>query len=254
MMKHESNKRRLFLFSSLILILLLLFFFLTGYLKTTPARLIGAAFCHQIVERSPGHDFPFCYRCSGIFLGIISGIAVCLLSKKTEGLSGIKELLLFLISALLFVLDALNSSTYLNSFLYKDQVYTRFLSAFPMGFMLGLIVIRIAFYLFKVDIPAAQYRNISVIALFPFFFAAAFIMLFSSNHFIYRILSVFSCAAALGILSILYAILLKAVGLLLNKNLRTGSAVLTGIILAAAQICAFGGTHLLLKSHFGLIF
>ena len=248
------KKRLIFFYFAGFQILIMLFFFLKAYLETTPAGLIGAAFCHQIAARSPRPDFPFCYRCTGIFLGILNGIMAFLLSKKRGGLPSVKVLCIFLVSVFLFFLDALNSSDDLNSFLYKDQFYTRFLSAFPMGFMLGSIVCSTAFFLFRSnDLPSADEKNIAAV-LFPVCCLADFFMLFSRNPFLCGTLSVLSCTAAFCILVLLHSILVKAIGLLLHKNRKNVHVFFAGMILAGAQICLFGGLHLFLKTKFGLIF
>ena len=60
---------------------------------------IGALSCHQIYERSftfRGYQFPVCARCTGIFIGHIAAIFLCIMRVR---ISLIISVLLILITA-----------------------------------------------------------------------------------------------------------------------------------------------------------
>ena len=119
---------------------LLSFSLLCILLKIHPDRLIGAAFCHQIASRSPSPNFPFCYRCCGLFFGITWAILSRSIIKRDRRVFSAGEIALFFFSFVLFISDIANTSPYIGFRLYTDQPATRFLSAFPFGFSLAEII------------------------------------------------------------------------------------------------------------------
>ena len=123
-----------------ILITVFVFALCCILLHSSPDRLIGAAFCHQIPGRSPAFSFPFCYRCSGLFSGVFCGLAVFLISGGEKKLFSVKQMLFFGLSLIVFLLDILNSSKFPFFRLYPETVGIRFLSAYPLGFSLALLI------------------------------------------------------------------------------------------------------------------
>ena len=237
-----SGKKERFL-CLLILIVLGVFIFLCIHFENTPFRLIGAAFCHQITERSPSAAFPFCYRCSGIFMGIFFGLLTIILRGKTESLPRKKELLLFLAAFLIFLIDAFNSSVWMNSRFYPDQVRTRVLSAFPMGFLLGFLVGKTAFWLMEWEKPFPQFNGLPAAAVFPVSWGFSFLLIFSGINLLIGLSGLICCAGAVIILTILYTTLVKSICLLLKQDCPAKQALLTGALIALSQICLLGGLH-----------
>jgi uncharacterized membrane protein len=64
-----------------------LFLFVEPHDALTKADLIGFATCHQIPERSlhiDGHQLPLCARCTGIYIGMLSGWLWLIARKRTR--------------------------------------------------------------------------------------------------------------------------------------------------------------------------
>ena len=104
-----------------------------GWLAATPdgvlgkARAIGYAVCHQIAARSFHiHDepLPLCARCTGIYLGIMVGIALFAARGRLRSarLPAVRFLLPLLALAGLIAFDGINS--YLSLFDFYTPIYT----------------------------------------------------------------------------------------------------------------------------------
>jgi uncharacterized membrane protein len=64
-----------------------LFLFVEPHDALTKADLIGFATCHQIPERSlhiDGHQLPLCARCTGIYIGMLSGWLWLIARRRTR--------------------------------------------------------------------------------------------------------------------------------------------------------------------------
>ena len=226
------------------LIVPVLFIIVCVFLHTSPARLIGAAFCHQIPNRSPEYNFPFCWRCSGLFSGIFFGWIANIFGKKSKKIYSPTELFLFFVSAGLFLIDILNSSKFPGFSLYPESVKMRLISAYPLGFMMILIIYRIL----------SRWTNgVSVSKTFGGLFLPIImiggviltdIILFSHNYplsLIFRYLLAFS---ALALLTTLYTILILCIIELRNQTCALSSAFAVGCMIAMVHIMIFGGIHI----------
>lgn len=111
------------------------------------ARAVGYAVCHQIAERSfhaHGHQLPLCARCTGLYLGVLTGIAVFAARGRLRGarLPGYRVLAVLVVLGATYALDGLNS--YLSIFAFYTPVYAphntlRLLTGLAFG--LGMITV-----------------------------------------------------------------------------------------------------------------
>lgn len=110
-------------------------------------RAIGYAVCHQIAERSfhaHDHQLPLCARCMGLYLGVLTGIAVFAARGRLRGarLPGVSVLAVMVVLGATYALDGLNS--YLSIFEFYTPVYAphntlRLLTGLAFG--LGMITV-----------------------------------------------------------------------------------------------------------------
>ena len=111
------------------------------------ADAVGYAICHRMDVRSfHTHDrqLPLCARCTGIYLGVLTGLAFMAGRGRTRsaGLPPVKLLLVMALSGAAFAFDGLNS--YLSLFTFYHPIYTpnntlRLITG--MGFGLAMITI-----------------------------------------------------------------------------------------------------------------
>jgi uncharacterized membrane protein len=104
-------------------VILALLAVLGGWIPFTPPGLegkadaIGYAFCHRIGERSfhiGDMQLPFCCRCSGMYLGAMTGLAyLAIRGKKKSGLPHWSVMVVLGIFLAAFGVDGLNSYIYL---------------------------------------------------------------------------------------------------------------------------------------------
>lgn len=224
---------------------MLLFLALCLFLHTRPDRLIGAAFCHQIPSRSPSFGFPLCFRCSGLFLGIFWSLTFSLLSERSEKLFSAAISAGTIAALFLSLLDIVNGKDFFPVQWYADTPNIRFLSSFPLGFMLVQLISPIFFTLSEPFRPVGKIRrNIFILPAFLIGAAVSYLIIFSES----RILSlVFRWPAALcaGIfLLTLYFVLIKCIFLLRNKACGNRAALSAAFSIALLQICIIGTIHL----------
>jgi uncharacterized membrane protein len=135
---------------ALILALLIIgaFLFSPPYNVLDKTRLVGYAVCHQIPERSfhmHGEQLPLCARCSGTFLGGLTGFVVltALGRRRAGSLPPIPILVLLVSFIFLMGVDGLNS--YLTFFpgmprAYEPQNWLRLTTGTLNGVALSVIV------------------------------------------------------------------------------------------------------------------
>lgn len=78
-------------------------------------RAIGYAICHQIGSHSlyfGSAQFPFCARCTGLFLGALAGSLILLRSQRYGQLPSKKYVWILAAVALGFVIDGINSTLF----------------------------------------------------------------------------------------------------------------------------------------------
>ncbi len=213
-------------------------------LKISPARLTGAAFCHQIPSRSPGANYPFCYRCSGLFSGITAGIITTRLWEEKRRLYTIPDILFFAFSFLFFIIDILNSSKFSGIHFYNESVNIRFLSAFPLGFFLVRIILQIINYLFSIN-NLGLIKNIpEKVLMFTISLGLFYYLVFSNNNSLKMISEILLTAGCITFLALLYTILCSCFSMLKNRQINKTSAFFAGLALAFFHITAAGGIHI----------
>lgn len=214
------------------------------FLKVSPDRLTGAAFCHQIPARSPAFDFPFCYRCSGLFFGIFFGLLTSCFTGTGEKLFSRQILAAYTISIIFFILDILNSSKFPVFHIYPEKVSYRFLSAFPLGYCTARLIASIikSVVLQKSSNP----KNNTIPELLLFFGTSglSFLLIFHENYPVSILSRIILGAAAVIFLSCLYAILIKCHALWRNKTCEGSGIFCAGLSCALLQISLFGFLHL----------
>ena len=223
---------------------LTLFSFLCVILKAAPDRLIGAAFCHQIPSRSPMFNFPFCYRCSGLFFGIFTG-ALLTLCTKSDGKIITKQLSAgIIISFLLYIMDILNSSKFPGIHLYTEKVLYRFLSAYPIGFFTARLITGILKKILTLENRGFEVSNQIKVLTFIIVWILSSAIITGNQYFLYFISRFLLSITCILFLSSLYTILIQCIVLLRNRSLSFSESVISGITLGLLHISLLGYIHL----------
>lgn len=222
----------------------LLFAICCCFLRVSPDRLTGAAFCHQIPARSPAFDFPFCYRCSGLFFGIFFGLLISCFTRGGDKLFSRQILAAYAVSIILFILDILNSSKFPVFHIYTETVRLRFLSSYPLGYFTAQLIASIIKYLFIPNPSKPTKNKFFDILKFIGTSGLSFLMVFSENYPVSLLSRIMLGAAAVIFLSFLYAILSKCYALWQNKTYERFSIICSALSCALLQISLFGFLHL----------
>ena len=222
---------------------LILFFVSCIILKVYPTRLIGAAFCHQIPSRSPAYNFPFCYRCCGLFFGILFGYITALLKRRNILIIPKTDIIFFFLSLFVFCTDILNSSKIPEIHIYKESIELRMISSFPLGFFLSEIVC--IFLDFWDLLPKCLNKKTS--RTLPYFLVGgllSFYLTFNKNYFISLFSRILISTGTVIFVSSLYILLIFSIKSLKNKIIPIKTIINVGISLAILQITLFGYLHL----------
>ena len=213
-------------------------------LHTAPDRLIGAAFCHQLPSRSPSHGFPFCFRCSGLFSGVFWGILFSLSAKPSEKRFEKKLPAAFIAAFILFLIDIVNTTEYIPLHWYEERENIRFLSSFPLGYMLVRIMSAVWHILF--DIRRQKKDSSPFISPLFMLITAAFsyLIIFRGTPFILHCFGYLLACGSLFLLLALYSILVKCIALLKNRTCRDRAALETAIFFVFLHLCILGGIHI----------
>lgn len=127
--------------------------FLTIWLVTSPPGLLGKldALGYSVCHRLPGHSFliegralPLCARCSGMYLGILTGLAFLLPRRKPAGFPRQGLLAVLGLFLAFFALDGINSVVELASgqeLLYPPQNNLRVLTGSLVGLGMAIILV-----------------------------------------------------------------------------------------------------------------
>jgi uncharacterized membrane protein len=112
---------------------------------------IGYSVCHQIPSHSfqIGTDpFPICSRCTGMYLGVFSGVVILLMQRKRLIIPSKWQFVFFALLIVAWVIDGGNSFL-VNSLgrvpLYQPANSLRFLAGFGMGLCIAVTI----FFLFN---------------------------------------------------------------------------------------------------------
>ncbi len=211
--------------------------------------LIGYAFCHQNPERSPfagTNQFTFCYRCTGLYVGILLAALWSFPLRKSINLFS-KPLCIYVGLSLLFYLtDSLNASFLLPLFglrpVYKDQEMIRFLSGFFMGTACSVMILSIfsrLFYLHPAVDKKTEKRNLQLFGFLISGFFVTYILFKGENIFFKKILNFLCSITALSFLSVLYSILILIFSKTENeyRSIWEGKNILlTGLFFCFVQV------------------
>lgn len=117
-------------------------------------RLVGYAICHQIPERSfhiHGQQLPLCARCTGIYMGALTGFALMWLwgRKRAANLPPVRITIVFVGFIFMLGVDGINS--YLTFFpgmphLYEPQNWLRLTTGTLEGLALSAFVLPVLNY------------------------------------------------------------------------------------------------------------
>ena len=241
-----SSKKIFPIYSIPVLIILTLFIALCCFLRTSPDKLIGAAFCHQIPSRSPSPDFPFCYRCMGLFCGIFFGSLYSIILRISGRFFSKFEIFMFILTLLLFLTDIVNKTAFFGIRIYSDNAEFRFFSAFPLGYTLVCLLFPIYLYLYEFKNTAGSGRILWFFCIMAAGCLISWISAFRTGAAGLWFTRIFTVAGSLGFVFVLYCILVKCAAIVLKKECHFRTASLTAFFLTLLQICLLGGIHLAL--------
>ncbi len=223
-----------------------LFFLACIIFRVAPDRLIGAAFCHQIDDRSPAYGFPFCYRCSGLFMGIGFGIIYSFFHIRSEKKISVFRISVFFAAFITYLLDIINKLDFIPVHFYTDRPETRLLSSFPMGYMLSLLMLSI----FQLLIPSNKSNTgeniIRQIVYFVLCLVFTFLVFFRDIHILIEFARIFICLASILFLCVLYQILINCIDFLKDQTHNKTAVTVFSAALALFQIITLGSLHILL--------
>ena len=232
----------------------LIFILICVRFQCAPSWTVGAAFCHQMPDRSPMFgtaQLPFCFRCAGLFAGILCALLYSLLRKEDEAMFSVRSIV-FLAAALFFyAIDILNSTTLLDVTIYPDQTHTRFLSGFAAGAGIAGFILPLYRNLFHHE----GNRKPSLLLRLAFQTVCAILFhaaVYADSTVIEFPLRIILCLSAMIFLILLYSLLIKAVSLARGSTRSAKSVYLPAAAFALLQIDLLSFAHLQLTAS-GLI-
>lgn len=214
------------------------------YFRAAPWRMIGAGFCHQIKARSPEFDFPFCYRCSGMFSGIVIGIISFFALRKRGGFLSASSLLALGAALIIFLTDVVNSSALIPVSWYTESAESRFLTAFPFGYCMANIILPILPHFYEQNQTETKKVLWKSLLFFAGGFGSMYLMLFCRSRFLSGLVLVLICTGCLFFVDMLYAILIKCIAILFKKSCPLQTALSWGLTAGLTQITLIGSLHL----------
>jgi len=136
-------------------------------------RLVGYAICHQIPERSfhlGGHQLPLCARCTGIYMGALTGFALMALwGRRASGMPPAPVVLVLVGFIGAMGVDGVNS--YLSFFpglphLYEPQNWLRLTTGTLEGIALSALIYPVLNYsLWRNPVPKPSVGNFKELGL-----------------------------------------------------------------------------------------
>jgi uncharacterized membrane protein len=237
---------RWLMFGALALLLL-------AWLNNTPAGLLGKAdavgyaVCHQIDARSfhlEGRAMPLCARCSGMYLGFITGLAFLLFTRRRfGGMPPLKILLVLGAFGVAFAVDGLNS--YLQLFpgvsgLYEPNNTLRLFTGSGVGLAIAAVLypafIQTAFKAWQPQPAIGSFRQLGLLTLLVL---GVNLLVLTENSRILYPLALLSAASVLVMLAMVYSMVLMMVFRLEGRIQHLGQLILPltgGLFLGILQI------------------
>ena len=232
----------------------LIFVIICVRFQCAPSWAVGAAFCHQMPDRSPMFgttQLPFCFRCAGLFAGILCALPYSMLRKEDEAMFSFRSIV-FLAAALIFYgIDILNSTTLLDITIYPDQTHTRFLSGFAAGAGIAGFILPLYRNVFHIE----GSRKPSLLLCLIFLLVCAFLFhaaVYADSAVIELPLRIILCLSAVIFLILLYSLLIKAISMAKGTARSAKSVYLSASAFALLQIDLLSFAHLQLTAS-GLI-
>jgi uncharacterized membrane protein len=227
---------------------------LFGWLYFAPPGLLGKAdavgyaVCHRIEARSfmlGERQLPLCARCSGMYLGALTGIIFQFLRGRRSGFPPLKILIALGFFLTLFGIDGVNS--YLHLFpnmpgIYEPNNFLRLFTGTGLGIGMAAVLIPVLHqtYWFYCD-PSPLIKGWK--EFLPYLAAALLIsaLLLTGNPLLMYPLAILSAASVLLILGLIYSMvwlmLFKKDNTLRSWNETTGF-LFAGFALAIFQVLA----------------
>jgi len=219
--RFESSVKYLVILSTLLI--------LFGWIMTTPmgffekADAIGYAVCHRIPERSfhiGNYQLPLCARCSGMYLGAMTGLIFqALYSKRRSGNPPWVVIVPLAILVIAFGVDGANSylflikSTYAGALasipnLYIPNNVLRLLTGSGMGIVISAAIFP-AFNqsMWKEQNPDRAIGSIKDLILLLLITLTLDLLVLTGNPMVLYPLALFTTVGVLVLLTIVYAIL-----------------------------------------------
>jgi uncharacterized membrane protein len=191
---------------------------LLAWLAATPPGLLGKAdaiayaVCHRIASHSLFIDerqFPFCARCTGMYLGALLGLGYSFYQKRKAGFPPrhIQAILAFFVLA--FLVDGVNSFTNIVSaspFLYPSTNELRLLTGAFLGAAVGIYLasaFKQAVWTEYNNTPAlGSYRQLAALVGLSLFLD---LLVLSNNPLLLIPLALLSAVGVLAILTLAYS-------------------------------------------------
>lgn len=201
---------------------------------------IGYGVCHQIASHTymvNGLLLPLCSRCTGLFLGALSTIAVLSSQSKRGGLPKAKISWILLLFFGAFLVDGINSSlTFFDGWhgIYPPSNLLRLITGVGMGIVMGTVLMSIWNQLLWVEFDEKPLLNsFSLLAICAAAGVLIILLVVANLPLTYYPLAIFSSGSVVLLLSMVYTMLwtlgLKKENTLVHWQDRTWIFLLGGL-------------------------
>ena len=179
----------------------------------TKADMVGYAVCHRIASHSftiAGRQFPVCARCSGTFLGALTGfLGQALVLRRRRAVDFPPPFIIVILAGfmLLWAADGLNS--YLTLFpngphLYEPRNWLRLTTGALNGLMMSAIIYPVFnFTLWRRPVPERAVRNLRDLGVLLLLEAGLVVLMLTQWPLLLYLLALLS---ALGVLTLLTSV------------------------------------------------
>jgi uncharacterized membrane protein len=180
------------------------------------ADLIGYAVCHRIAERSffiGGQQLPLCARCSGTYLGALTGFAVMFLlgRRRAANLPPVSVLIVLVLFVAAWGFDGVNSYLTLLPILphlYEPHNWLRLTTGTLEGIALAAVVLPIFNQTMWADATSEQsLRNLRELALIVLAGIVVIGIVLAEPPFLLYPLAILSAGSVVGMLTLVNSLL-----------------------------------------------